>query len=901
MKFWFRFSFSFLFLLTCPGFLAHSQVSLSENHDTLPVLEAIEELERIHSVSVMYTPAWFANDSTSVKSLSVPLLKDALNAVLSNTSYEAIVFYGRYIILPREDQPSISAKDINNRQVVGNPAEFGRYSRARISGTISDGQNNETLIGVLVYVEKLGQGATTNESGYFSLDLPVGEHTLSVSYVGYEPYHTTINLVSPGTLDIQLMEESRLLDLVTITARRLDANISQTQMSIIRMDAKALYQLPTSLGERDIIKSLTLLPGVQTVGEFGTGFHVRGGSADQNLILVEGVPLFNSSHLFGLTSMINPDLVTDVTLIKAGIPARFGERSSSVMDIRMGVEDPDKFALHGGIGMLNSRLSLQTPLPLNNGYVLLGGRSSYSDLMFSRMPDEDLMNSSADFYDVSGLVFLPVSQQHSITLFGYLSQDGFSFADNTDYAYGSRLGSVRWNGIFSNRLLSSLSLGHSDYTYEVTGSSALNPNNTYNLASKINYNSLKWNMSWFRRQGQTFDGGLNLVRYAMDPGILSPFGANSTVAAFNIDPEKALELAAYINGDLAITHRLSAEIGLRYTRYYRLGPGFSRLYENGLPKTVFNLADSIPYGNNEVMAFHHGLEPRFSLRYQANQTTSLKMSLSRINQYINLVSNTSVPTPADVWYLANEHHAPMISDQVALGMFRNFRNNLIETSVELYYKRLQNILEPKNNATILLNPMLESALVSASGYSYGAEFYLKKSAGKVNGWISYTFSQSHRRTHAVHTEEQINANAYFPADFDKPHNLVLNSNVQLSKRWRIGGTFSYSTGRPITLPELSYAHNGRLLTYFSERNKYRLPDYHRLDLSISYDGSVRRNRHWKSFWTLSLMNVYGRKNIYSTFFEKTDPAPSNNYQFYTQYKLYIIGRPLPTLTYNFTF
>lgn len=866
----------------------------------LPVNQALFEISRIHNTRIFFEEAWFAGDSIERAVLALPV-KEALETILSGRHTDAVAFHNHYVILPREQMVSYHGPGQDSRRMIGNPFEFGRYARAGITGKVTDGRTDEELVGVLVYVEDLGIGTTTDADGNYLLELPVGEHRIKVAYVGYEPYQLDVNLVSPGELDIRLMSESRLLDVVTITARRRDSNISQTQMSLIRMDAQAISQLPTSMGERDIIQSLSLLPGIQTMGEFGTGFHVRGGSADQNLILVEGVPLFNSSHLFGLTSLINPDMVSEVTLIKAGMPARYGERSASVMDIRLGGKDPDRFSVNGGLGMLSSRLSLQTPLPGEGSHAIVGGRSSYSNAFLERMPDEDLMNSSARFYDLSALVVTPAGNGHNLTLFGYLSRDGFAFSDNMDYDYASRLGSIRWNGVFSQRVMGSLLIGHSDYTYRVSGSSRTNPNNDFELDSRIQYNNFRWSLHYYHTPEHSIEAGINAMHYGIRPGRMSPAGDHSTVDEVNLDRQRAAEMAAYLTGNFTLGSSLAAELGLRYTQYLKLGPGRSNIYADGLPRSVHHITDSVSYRKNEVMAGYGGLEPRLSLRYQFDAETSVKLSATRINQFINVVSNTSVPTPADVWFLADEFQRPMTSDQLALGYFKNLFENGLETSVEVYYKRMKHSIEPRNNASIILNPALETALIDARGKSYGAEIYLRKPAGLLTGWISYTYSRSFRQTDSPHLEEQINANGIFPANFDQPHNLVINANYAMSRRWRFGGTFTYNTGRPITYPESVYVHDGNLITYFSDRNKYRLPDYHRLDLSLSFDGSIRQDRRWSSYWTLSLVNVYGRKNIYSSFFEKTEPSPSNDYQRYTHYKLYIIGRPLPTLTYNFRF
>lgn len=680
---------SILFSLQIPVLL--SQESKDDRTGQLPVAQLLSELGNRHSVRIFFDRNWFTGDSISSSILSMPF-DDAVNEILTGTGFDALVFHESIILLPRETMRTAAQAHDDGKVVVGNPYEFGKYTRAKVSGTVTDDLTGEELIGVLVYLEDLGIGTTTDANGRYNLELPAGDHSITISYVGYEPVCKSIKLASGGELDVSMFEESQMIDEVTIFARREDSNISHTQMSMIRLDSKTITQLPTSLGERDILRSLTLLPGIQTIGEFGSGFHVRGGSADQNLILVEGVPLFNSSHLFGLTSLINPDLVTGVTLFKGGIPARYGERSSSVMDIRLGSADTDEFEVKGGVGLLNSRLSLHSPLPLENGYIVVGGRSSYSDWLLTRIPDEDLMNSSARFHDISGIGYVPLNNNNNIKLFGYYSYDGFGFGGDTDYNYSSTLGSIHWNSILSDRLSSSMLAGHSDYYYNVKSTSEFNPRNSYDLESKIQYNNFRWNLTYYHDSGHALEAGVNAMRYEIDQGSVSPFGDASEVNPFSLDTERAVEMAGYLNGELTISPDISIEAGLRYTRFYKLGPGISRQYDENQTKSSFTLTDSRVFNRNEIMAAFGGLEPRISMRYQLNSSSSVKMSLSRINQYISLVSNTSLPTPADVWYLSNEHQPPMRSDQIALGLFKNLFS--INEDSYTYYLNINKQLTP---------------------------------------------------------------------------------------------------------------------------------------------------------------------------------------------------------------
>ena len=654
------------------------------------------------------------------------------------------------------------------------------------------------------------------------------------------------------------------------------------------------------LGEKDIVKSVTLLPGVQSTGEFGTGFFVRGGSADQNLILVEDVPLFNSSHMFGLNSAINSDGINSVTLIKAGIPAKYGERASSVMDIRLG-SNVDQLTFKGGIGLLNSRLSVEVPLFNKKVSLLVGGRSSYSNWLLHAMPDVDLKNSSASFYDINALMTMKINAKNSLTLFGYFSNDKFSFIKSSPYQYDNTLASVRYLHTFNDKLYSMLMFGVSRYRNNISESDSLKPNEAYKISSSTNYNNAKLNVTWLPNENHSVDVGINAVLYRLQPGIMTPLGSLSDVKVQSTQPEKALEMATYVSDNIRLSPKMSAEIGLRLSNYAFLGPNTVFIFKENASRTTQNIIDTLSYGNNKIIKWYTSLEPRLSFRYSMDENSSVKFSFNRISQFINLITNTAVMAPTDVYKLSSPNVKPLICSQYALGYFHNFNKNALEASAEVYYKKLDNIVEYRDGATILLNNALETDLLNASGYNYGVELYLKKNTGRLTGWASYTYSRSMRHTTSLIEADQINGNRYYPSSFDKPHNIVINGNYHLTRRWRLSGTFNFNTGKPITLPELKYEYDGRQYVYYSDRNKYRLPDYHRLDIAITFDETLRLKQKWRGSWTLAIINLYGQKNPYSVYYKSTSQLESRFYQSYNLYKLYIISRPIPTLTYNFSF
>lgn len=890
-----------LFMLFLLAFMpvAYGQNTGSQDTGSGGITRVIRELENRHSTRIFFREEWIEKNYPDSKLSSLPL-REAVNVIAKENNLR-VSYIDEYIVLTPEEatvQSLISADE--SRITVGNPLEYGRYRVAEFTGRITDGQTGESLPGSVVVSETTGTGISAGTNGEFSITLPVGQHRLSISFVGYETATRRLNLVGPGSHDFQLFEESMVLDEVTIYARRAEENITRTRMSVISLDQESLRKLPGSVGDQDIIRSMSLLPGIQSVGEFGTGFHVRGGGADQNLVLLEEVPLFNSSHLFGLTSVVNPDMVTGVTMTKAGIPARYGERASSVMEIRIRPEEIEQTSITGGIGLLNSRIHFKTPVFTDKILFSSGGRFSYSDWLLRRMPDLDLMNSSAGFHDLTGTLAISPVSGRTLTFFGYSSYDKFSFAGNTDYSYGNTLGSVRFNSTAGEKFSFSITGGYSNYDYQVIDNVEQNPFEAYRINSSVTYQSLKSNFMYFPGPDHNIEFGFNAIHYGIDPGRIVPAAEESDIVPAIVNKEQAAELAVYLSDNFTITPSVSIEAGLRYSHFLNLGNSEVNIYRRGSPRTPGNITDTLYFGENEIVQRYGGFEPRIGVRYSFNDESSVKASYTRVNQYINLVSNTSVMSPSDVWKLSDAHLKPLTSDQYALGYFRNFRNNTIEASVEAYYKQLRNVIEYKEGARIMMNQAIETDLVNAEGYNYGIELYARKNSGRLTGWASYTFSSSMRRSKARFNDDMINDNNYFPSNYDKPHDLTLNTNYHISRRWILGGTFAYSTGRPVTLPELYFYHDDIGLVYYSDRNRYRLPDYHRLDISITMRENLRTDRRGKGHWTFSIINVYSRKNAYSVFYEKS-PYRTRREDMFNLYKLYIIGRPLPTLTYNFTF
>jgi hypothetical protein len=883
------------FLVNCNLVFSQQIPANDERSDYLPIDSLIYKYEQKRGLRIYYQPEWFEQKKLHVSAINLRP-DDFLFKLTEAGKCSLITLDSASFVLVSHDFANVPTlkKDVNSVVVVGKMKEFGKYKRAIISGKIIDGKNGEPLPGANLYIDKLKLGTSADKSGKYSIELPVGEYEVKLTYMGYEESVRNINLVSPGNTDFEIFEKSINLSEVTIQSNRAEQNVSRTQMSLVKLDARSIKELPVALGEVDILKSLTLLPGIQSSGEFGTGFFVRGGGADQNLILIEDIPVFNSSHLFGLSSIINSDGISNATLFKAGIPARYGERASSVLDIRLGANNQEKVRVKGGIGLINSKISVNLPFAKNKANLFLGGRTTYSDWLLHKIHDVDLMNSSAGFSDLNGLFVYNINSNNKLSLFGYYSKDRMSIKNADSYNYANLLGSVRWNHVFNNNLFSALVAGFSKYDYYTDEFDSLQRDETYKIKTSLLYKTLKYNVTWIPSKNHSVDIGINGMLYNEQPGRLNPYDSLSLIIPIKLASEKAFEYGIYASDNISITDKLGAEIGLRYSGYEYLGPASVFLYRPSSAKSEETIIDTLHYGKNKSIANYSGFEPRISFRYTINENSSVKLSYNRINQYINIVSNSSVMNPADCWKLSDTYVEPLKCDQYALGYYRNFKNNMFEISIETYYKKLQHIIEYKDGASLLVNQTLDADLLNAKGYNYGVELYIKKNSGRLTGWLTYSYSTSQRRTYSKTASEQVNRNEYYPSVYDKPHNLNLVGNYHISRRWRFSGAFSYSTGRPVTLPEYKYAVGGNELVYYSDRNKYRLPAYHRLDISITCDESLKIKKFWKGSWTFSIINLYGRKNLYSSYFLKEN---SN----YNLYALYIIGRPLPTLTYNFSF
>lgn len=767
-----------------------------------------------------------------------------------------------------------------------------------LSGTVIDANSNETLIGVNVVVTELKTGVTTNEYGFYSITLPTGTYTLQVSYLGYKTIEQTLNLNQNVKNNFNLFGNETTLKEVIITSNKTKIDIKKPEMSVNKLSISAIKKMPVVLGEVDVLKSILLLPGVTNAGEGASGFNVRGGGADQNLILLDEATIFNSSHVFGFFSVFNPDAIKDLKLYKGGIPARFGGRASSVLDIYQKDGNSKDFHVNGGIGLISSRILAEGPLVKDKGSFLIGGRSSYAHL-FLKLSEEQKDNA-AYFYDLNTKLSYKLNPNNSLYLSGYFGRDVFSLRDSFSNIYGNTTVNLRWNHLFSEKLFSNLSLIYSDYYYgldlDFVGFKWDSGIKNYNIKYDFkNYISDKFKLNY----------GMNSIYYEFNPGTIRPSKPDSGINFAQLDKKYAFEPALYLNADHDISNKISLSYGLRYSMFYRLGASDVNLYQDNNP-VLFNpelkiYEKATPIGQksfsrNQVIESFNYLEPRFSAAYQINEEQSIKASYNRMVQYLQLISNTSSPTPLDIWTPSDNFIKPQIADQVALGFFKNFSNDQYSFEVETYYKKVQNRLDYIDGADLIANNAIEQIILNGQLRSYGLELLLRKNEGKLNGWISYTLSRSEQQTPGrTPIETGINNGQWYNSVFDKLHNLAVTSSYTLNDKWSFGANFALQSGQPVTFPTGQYEYLGIVVPSYGLRNKNRLPAYHHLDIAATLTPKSNNNRQWKGEWVFSIYNLYNRRNAASINFRQNADTGANE-----AVRTSIFGI-VPAVSYNFKF
>jgi hypothetical protein len=873
-------------------------ISINYTYGNLSFEQFATKLEAEQGIKIFYNNDWVSGIITP--GIKKPqYLEEFISNLLKEHGLHFIEFQGNLVVLPGGLMAADDVQKGSNITIIGNPLEKGKYRKAVLTGRVMDGKTKTPIPGAQVLCKKLSKATSTDVNGYYKMELPVGQHVIKFSFIGLNDELREIEIISSGSLDVDLYEKSIALGQVNVLAERPEDNFRSTSMGMVKLNMKSIKKLSVLMGETDLIKSMVMLPGVQSAGENASGFNVRGGNIDQNLILVHDAPVFNTSHMFGLFSMLDPVIVSDVTLYKSGIPSRYGGRISSVMDIGLKKAGNEKIKVDGGIGIINSRLSVEGPIVKDKLTFMAGLRSTYSGWMLKLLNNYQLQQSKANFSDFHAKFDYTVNPKNKLSLFAYGSNDYFYYFENAEYGYGNLIGSLKWNHIFNNLNSGNLTANFSSYESDVADFST--KHYEYNLNTSIEEEQVAYHFSSNQFVRHKINAGISAIRYFTNPGTSTPYSDTSAVAGFAMENEHSFETALYIEDEFDITPELALIAGLRYSGFILTGPSTVKTYLDGSPLNKLTVSGEKNYNNGEITSFHHGAEPRLALRYEFLSSGSVKLGYNRTMQYIRQISNSTSITPADYWKASDPFIAPLISDQYAIGLFKNFRDNTIETSLEFYYKDIQNEVDYKNGAKLILNNDLEQVLINGSGRAYGAELMIKKTTGKLTGWLAYTWSRSFRKMDGEFAEEKINNGEWYPSNYDKPHDLTLAMNYKLSRRFTFSANFTYSTGRPVTLPEYKYSIGSHEIIYYSERNKYRMKDYHRLDLALTYEGSLLKHQKWRSSWTISLYNVYGRHNPFSVYYTKQKPHRMNDYKTYAMYQFSAIGVPVPSFTYNFWF
>jgi CarboxypepD_reg-like domain/TonB-dependent Receptor Plug Domain len=883
----------------------------------------IQKLEKESSYKFYFNPAQLDTLKINKSVQKTPVL-ELLNQVLSGTGYYFTVQAGnRVFILEKKaritekiaddfftatqnsksnpEPISVSEKNItagknlsaqeNKLLEIGLPGNNKNTGAIKLTGYVRNIKTGEALAGAVVYTDKDVSSVMTDSYGYYNLSLNPGRYTLFVSNAGMKTVRRQILIHESGKFDLSLQEDVPTLKTVVIVAEK-NSNIRRMQMGVEKLTAKEIKKFPILLGEPDILRVVMSLPGVTSVSEASTGFNVRGGSADQNLVLYNDATIYNPSHLFGFFSAFNAESVKSVDLYKSSIPSKYGGRLASVLDISGREGNNKEWKGSAGISMLTGKFSVEGPIVKDKTSILLSGRATYSDWLLRQIENPSYNNSTASFADIDLHLNHSINDRNKISLTVYGSQDAFQIANDSLFKYGNRNIVFRWRHVFNNKLSMALATGYDNYKYTVSGDEGTPE--SFKLSFSVSQPHFRAHFNYTPNNRHLIEFGMNNILYQIQPGTLEPNGVQSLVKPFTTPAEKGLENALYISDKYSINSRLSIEGGIRYSFYQYIGPRDVFKYIEGLPRTVTTITDTVSYKNGQVIQKYHGPEFRLAIRYSLNERSAVKASYNSLRQYLHLLSNTAAISPIDIWKLSDSYIKPQLGQQISLGYYLDFPSKNIETSVEIYYKTLRQVLDFKSGASIILNEHPETEVINTKGKAYGVELMIKKNNGKLNGWLSYTFSRSMLKMDDSLAGQLINKGNFYPANFDKPHVLNLVSNYKFTHRFGASLNIAYSTGRPITLPIAIFNYAGSQRIYYSERNQYRIPDYFRIDLAFNIDGNHKVKQKIHSSWTVGVYNLTGRENPYSVYFTEENGVVKG-------YQLAVIGNIIPYVTVNLNF
>lgn len=868
-----------------------------------------ESLSDIFNALELDYPAHFYYRAEDLPALDITAtfvttpLPEVLNELLSKygleyllyRDYGVVIFPKNYLAadytaefyeaLDRQLSTDEAQRDREPDLVIGEFTSLDPSGQALIEGQIVDAQTEEPIIGATIFFTDLDIGTATDVDGFFKVEVPAGTYDVSIEYVGYQEITQSVAVLGDGNIRLTMDKEAVNLEEVLVKAEALDVNIENAQIGVEQLDVKSLNKLPSFLGEVDVVKSLLLQPGVSTIGEGAVGFNVRGGEVDQNLIMQDDGILFSSSHALGFFSSFNPELISFVTLYKGNLPAQFGGRLASVLNVEMRDGSYRDYRLKGGVGLVSTKVSFEGPVIKEKSSFIAGFRSSYSDWVLDLVKLPEIQRSSATFYDFNFRYTHRINEKNTLALSAYSANDRFTYNELFGFDYNTFLGQAIYKKIFSDELFSKLSFSASRYQstqLDLDGADALE------LDNNITYYKIREQLTYTPSRELEWNAGISSILYQVEPGAIRPIGNLSQVIPENLEQEQGLESAAFINANWTFSPAFSISGGLRFAAYQFLGPQTVYEYVDPEHPAVENVLNTTRYNSGKVIAAYTSLEPRLSMRYRLGSSASVKAGYSRTAQFINLIANTNTPTPNSLWQLSTDYIKPLRSHNFSIGFFKNFDNNNWETSVETYGRSIDDLFDYRDFADLTVNDQLETELLPGIGRAYGLEMSVRKREGTVNGSLSYTLSRTERQIAGI------NEGRWFPSNFDKPHDLSAVFNFQPSQRYTFTFNFIYGTGRPTTAPIGSYAELSNVVVpIYSDRNQLRVPDYHRLDLAFTMGQSHKVTKKVKTSWTISLYNIYGRANAFSVFFtQQPFNTPRAN-------KLSILGNIFPALTFNF--
>ncbi|BFM43343.1 carboxypeptidase-like regulatory domain-containing protein [Flavobacterium sp. CFS9] len=888
---------------------------ISINYNNINRVEVLKKIEASTNYKFYFQNEWIDNNVLISGDYSNKTIQDILNKVFQDTDLNFFITKNKVILTKNS---IIYDKFQNDKVKAGNiPVFFQQYDSVKknkadqaapialigketidseidfytISGHITNLKDGKPLADITVKAKNTTVTTVTNAQGFYSLKLPVGLATIEIESLLYNNTARKIMIYSDGTLDFPIIEKINQLKEVLVKGKN-SQNIRTAITGVTTIEAEGVKTVPLVLGERDVLKIALTIPGIKTAGEGSSGFNVRGGKEDQNLMLLDNGTIYNPAHLFGFFSSLNPYTINKVDIYKGGIPSEFGGRLSSVFDITSKNGNTEKFSGEGGIGPVTSNLTASIPVVKGKASLLLGGRATYSDWILKTLDDENLKNSQASFYDLFAKYSHKINKNNTVEGTAYYSKDKYTITPDSLYHYSNRLISLKWKHAFNEKNNSEFNVSNSEYKFSIDYES-VNPE-SFIFKYRINETqaSLKFNSELSSKHKFTY--GISSKLYNVNPGELNPNGETSIVTPIKVDDEKGLESALFFSDKFKITEKLLLDVGARYSYYAALGASTQKIYKEDVPKTPSTVVEEKTYGNNKVITTYGGFEPRLALRYIFDESLFVKAGFDKNYQYIHLLTNNTTQSPTDTWKLSDLNVKPQSGLQYSLGIFKKLDYKDIELSLEGYYKTSKNILDYKVGANLLLNKDLETELLQGNGKAYGVEFLLKKSTGRLNGWLGYTYSRTFIKLDSKFNDEKVNNGAYFPTNFDKPHDVSIVMNYKFTHRYSFSSNFVYQTGRPITYPIGKYNYNGAEYTLYSDRNKYRIPDYYRLDIGLNIEGNHKIKKLAHSFWNISIYNVLGRNNPYSIFFVTKEGQVK-------AYQTSIFSVPIPTITYNFKF